>query len=81
MEADAYRALRIEQTYSTTLSDQSEVELVPGGSDIIVECKDRAKYSEMVRKARMMENIEQVSDEFSFIIFMTVRQPNKRKTN
>ena len=60
MEADAYKALNIEQTYSTTLSDQSEVELITSGLHVVVECKDRAKYSEMVRKARMMENIEQV---------------------
>jgi len=60
LEADAYKALNVEQTYSTMLSNQKEIELLPGGFEMIVQCEDRTKYSEMVRKARMMESIEQL---------------------
>ena len=66
LEADAYKALNVEQTYSTMLSNQKEIELLPGGFDMVVQCEDRTKYSEMVRKARMLENIEQVIINSSF---------------
>lgn len=61
LEADAYNALNIEQTYCTTLSNGEVIELVEGGVDMVVQCQDRDKYSHMVRKARMLESVEQVT--------------------
>lgn len=60
LDPDAYMGLNVEQTYSTVLSDSSQVELIEGGSNIVVKCDARAKYSLLVRKARLMECCEQV---------------------
>ena len=60
LDEDAYEALNIEQMYVVTLSDGSEQELLPGGASITVEKRQRKDFSTKVRKARMMESIDQV---------------------
>ncbi|KAE8609931.1 hypothetical protein XENTR_v10011949 [Xenopus tropicalis] len=49
-----------ELTYTTVLSDQKMVELVPGGSNISVLYKDRVEFIRMVQKARLEESKEQI---------------------
>nr|DBA17736.1 TPA: hypothetical protein GDO54_016064 [Pyxicephalus adspersus] len=49
-----------ELTYTTVLSDQRMVELVPGGSNISVRYEDRLEFIKMVQKARLEESKEQV---------------------
>lgn len=72
MDPDAYMGLNVEQTYSTVLSDSSQVELIEGGSNIVVKCDARAKYSLLVRKARLMECCEQVGSShlLSYVQFL-----------
>ncbi|XP_069594098.1 E3 ubiquitin-protein ligase HECTD3 [Ranitomeya imitator] len=48
-----------ELTYTTVLSDQRMVELVPGGSNISVRYEDRLEFIQMVQKARLEESKEQ----------------------
>ncbi|XP_056389086.1 E3 ubiquitin-protein ligase HECTD3 [Hyla sarda] len=49
-----------ELTYTTVLSDQKMVELIPGGSNISVRYEDRMEFIRMVQKARLEENKEQI---------------------
>ncbi|XP_053325726.1 E3 ubiquitin-protein ligase HECTD3 [Spea bombifrons] len=49
-----------ELTYTTVLSDQRMVELVPGGSGISVRYEDRMEFIKMVQKARLEESKEQI---------------------
>ncbi|XP_063795502.1 E3 ubiquitin-protein ligase HECTD3 [Pseudophryne corroboree] len=49
-----------ELTYTTVLSDQRMVELVPGGGSISVRYEDRLEFIRMVQKARLEESKEQV---------------------
>ncbi|KAG8437018.1 hypothetical protein GDO86_007920 [Hymenochirus boettgeri] len=49
-----------ELTYTTVLSDQRMVELVPGGSNISVRYEDRMEFIKMVQRARMEESKEQI---------------------
>ncbi|XP_044157622.1 E3 ubiquitin-protein ligase HECTD3 [Bufo gargarizans] len=49
-----------ELTYTTVLSDQRMVELVPGGSNISVRYEDRQEFIRMVQKARLEESKEQI---------------------
>ncbi|KAM4022588.1 LOW QUALITY PROTEIN: E3 ubiquitin-protein ligase HECTD3-like [Anomaloglossus baeobatrachus] len=49
-----------ELTYTTVLSDQRMVELVPGGSNISVRYEDRLEFIKMVQKARLEESKEQI---------------------
>ncbi|KAM9326144.1 E3 ubiquitin-protein ligase HECTD3 [Gastrophryne carolinensis] len=49
-----------ELTYTTVLSDQHMVELVPGGSNISVRYEDRLEFIQMVQKVRLEESKEQV---------------------
>ena len=49
-----------ELTYTTVLSDQCMVELIPGGSRTAVRYEDRQDFIRLVQKARLNENKEQV---------------------
>lgn len=49
-----------ELTFTTVLSDQQVVELIPGGTGIVVEYEDRSRFIQLVQKARLEESKEQV---------------------
>ncbi|KAG8546860.1 hypothetical protein GDO81_029716 [Engystomops pustulosus] len=49
-----------ELTYTTVLSDQRMVELIPGGSNISVRYEERLEFIHMVQKARLEESKEQI---------------------
>lgn len=51
-----------ELTFTTVLSDQQVVELIPGGTGIVVEYEDRSRFIQLVRKARLEESKEQVGE-------------------
>ncbi|XP_033082539.1 E3 ubiquitin-protein ligase HECTD3 [Trachypithecus francoisi] len=50
-----------ELTFTTVLSDQQMVELIPGGAGIIVGYGDRSRFIQLVQKARLEESKEQVA--------------------
>ncbi|KAB0392278.1 hypothetical protein E2I00_009510, partial [Balaenoptera physalus] len=50
-----------ELTFTTVLSDQQVVELIPGGAGIVVGFEDRSRFIQLVQKARLEESKEQVS--------------------
>ncbi|XP_043941719.1 E3 ubiquitin-protein ligase HECTD3-like isoform X2 [Protopterus annectens] len=50
-----------ELTYTTMLSDQKEVELIPGGSHIPVKYEDRKEFIQLVQKARLQESKKQIA--------------------
>ncbi|XP_077824213.1 E3 ubiquitin-protein ligase HECTD3 isoform X3 [Macaca mulatta] len=50
-----------ELTFTTVLSDQQVVELIPGGAGIIVGYGDRSRFIQLVQKARLEESKEQVA--------------------
>ncbi|NXX77790.1 HECD3 ligase, partial [Urocolius indicus] len=49
-----------ELTYTTVLSDQRVVELIPGGSSTVVRYEDRKEFIRLVQKARLEESKEQI---------------------
>ncbi|NWT40150.1 HECD3 ligase, partial [Chroicocephalus maculipennis] len=49
-----------ELTYTTVLSDQRMVELIPKGSGTVVRYEDRKEFIRLVQRARMEESKEQV---------------------
>ncbi|NXR37640.1 HECD3 ligase, partial [Zosterops hypoxanthus] len=49
-----------ELTYTTMLSDQRMVELIPNGSNIAVRYEDRKEFIRLVQKARLEESKEQI---------------------
>lgn len=49
-----------ELVYSTPLSDGRLVELIPGGSSVIVHYEERMEFIHLVQKARLEESREQV---------------------
>lgn len=49
-----------ELTFTTVLSDQQVVELIPGGAGIVVGYEDRSRFIQLVQKARLEESKEQV---------------------
>lgn len=49
-----------ELTYTTVLSDQRMVELIPNGSNTVVHYEDRKEFIRLVQKARLEESKEQV---------------------
>uniref|UniRef100_A0A7M4FJC7 HECT domain E3 ubiquitin protein ligase 3 n=1 Tax=Crocodylus porosus TaxID=8502 RepID=A0A7M4FJC7_CROPO len=50
-----------ELTYTTVLSDQRMVELIPSGSNTVVKYEDRKEFIRLVRKARLEESKEQIA--------------------
>ncbi|KAM4641143.1 E3 ubiquitin-protein ligase HECTD3 isoform 2-T3 [Discoglossus pictus] len=50
-----------ELTYTTVLSDQKMIDLVPGGSNISVRYEDRVEFIQMVQRARLEESKEQIA--------------------
>ncbi|NXJ03696.1 HECD3 ligase, partial [Odontophorus gujanensis] len=50
-----------ELTYTTILSDQRMVELIPRGSSTVVRFEDRKEFIRLVQKARLEESKEQVA--------------------
>lgn len=50
-----------ELTYTTVLSDQRMVELIPNGSSTVVRYEDRKEFIRLVQKARLEESKEQVT--------------------
>ncbi|NWW44321.1 HECD3 ligase, partial [Pedionomus torquatus] len=50
-----------ELTYTTMLSDQRVVELIPNGSSTVVCYEDRKEFIRLVQKARMEESKEQIA--------------------
>lgn len=52
-----------ELTFTTVLSDQQVVELIPGGTGIVVGYEDRSRFIQLVQKARLEESREQVLPE------------------
>ncbi|XP_028939898.1 E3 ubiquitin-protein ligase HECTD3, partial [Antrostomus carolinensis] len=50
-----------ELTYSTVLSDQRVVELIPNGSNTVVRYEDRREFIRLVQKARLEESKEQIA--------------------
>ncbi|NXL87679.1 HECD3 ligase, partial [Alectura lathami] len=50
-----------ELTYTTVLSDQRVVELIPNGSRTVVRFEDRKEFIRLVQKARLEESKEQVA--------------------
>ncbi|NWR79369.1 HECD3 ligase, partial [Centropus unirufus] len=49
-----------ELTYTTVLSDQRMVELIPNGSSTVVRYEDRKEFIRLVQKARLEESKEQI---------------------
>lgn len=49
-----------ELTFTTVLSDQQVVELIPGGTGVVVGYEDRSRFIQLVQKARLEESKEQV---------------------
>lgn len=49
-----------ELTYTTVLSDQRMVELIPNGTRTVVHHEDRLDFIRLVQKARLEESKEQV---------------------
>uniref|UniRef100_A0A8C4JVD2 HECT domain E3 ubiquitin protein ligase 3 n=1 Tax=Dromaius novaehollandiae TaxID=8790 RepID=A0A8C4JVD2_DRONO len=49
-----------ELTYTTVLSDQHMVELIPNGSSTVVRYEDRKEFIHLVQKARLEESKEQI---------------------
>ncbi|KFP69342.1 E3 ubiquitin-protein ligase HECTD3, partial [Acanthisitta chloris] len=50
-----------ELTYTTVLSDQRVVELIPNGSNTVVHYEDRKEFIRLVQKARLEESKEQIT--------------------
>ncbi|XP_053929593.1 E3 ubiquitin-protein ligase HECTD3 [Cuculus canorus] len=50
-----------ELTYTTVLSDQHMVELIPNGSSTVVRYEDRKEFIRLVQKARLEESKEQIT--------------------
>ncbi|XP_025889253.1 E3 ubiquitin-protein ligase HECTD3 [Nothoprocta perdicaria] len=50
-----------ELTYTTVLSDQRVVELIPNGSSTVVRYEDRREFIRLVQKARLEESKEQIA--------------------
>ncbi|KGL74229.1 E3 ubiquitin-protein ligase HECTD3, partial [Tinamus guttatus] len=50
-----------ELTYTTVLSDQRMVELIPNGSSTVVRYEDRKEFIRLVQKARLEESKEQIA--------------------
>ncbi|NXO18713.1 HECD3 ligase, partial [Oriolus oriolus] len=50
-----------ELTYTTVLSDQRMVELIPNGSNTAVRYEDRKEFIRLVQKARLEESKEQIA--------------------
>ncbi|NWV74972.1 HECD3 ligase, partial [Dasyornis broadbenti] len=50
-----------ELTYTTVLSDQRMVELIPNGSNTMVRYEDRREFIRLVQKARLEESKEQIA--------------------
>ncbi|XP_050162866.1 E3 ubiquitin-protein ligase HECTD3 isoform X4 [Myiozetetes cayanensis] len=50
-----------ELTYTTVLSDQRAVELIPNGSNTVVRYEDRREFIRLVQKARLEESKEQIA--------------------
>ncbi|XP_025062554.1 E3 ubiquitin-protein ligase HECTD3-like isoform X1 [Alligator sinensis] len=50
-----------ELTYTTVLSDQRTVELIPNGSRVVVRYEDREEFVRLVRTARLEESTEQIA--------------------
>ncbi|NXP18344.1 HECD3 ligase, partial [Scytalopus superciliaris] len=50
-----------ELTYTTVLSDQRMVELIPNGSNTVVCYEDRKEFIRLVQKARLEESKEQIA--------------------
>ncbi|TRY84150.1 hypothetical protein DNTS_026050 [Danionella cerebrum] len=51
----------LELVYTTPLSDGRLVELIPGGSAVVVRYEDRLEFIKLVQKARLEENREQIA--------------------
>ncbi|XP_030878781.1 E3 ubiquitin-protein ligase HECTD3 isoform X3 [Leptonychotes weddellii] len=50
-----------ELTFTTVLSDQQVVELIPGGAGIVVGYEDRSRFIQLVQKTRLEESKEQLA--------------------
>ncbi|XP_057189975.1 E3 ubiquitin-protein ligase HECTD3 isoform X2 [Triplophysa rosa] len=50
-----------ELVYTTPLSDGRLVELIPGGSGVVVQYEDRMEFIRLVQKARLEESREQIA--------------------
>ncbi|XP_078527891.1 E3 ubiquitin-protein ligase HECTD3-like isoform X2 [Lissotriton helveticus] len=50
-----------ELTYTTVLSDQQVVELIPNGASVAVRYEDRKEFIRLVRKTRLEESKEQIA--------------------
>ncbi|XP_043941703.1 E3 ubiquitin-protein ligase HECTD3-like isoform X2 [Protopterus annectens] len=50
-----------ELTYTTMLSDQRVVDLIPGGSHIPVKYEDRKEFIQLAQRARLQESRKQIS--------------------
>ncbi|XP_062437000.1 E3 ubiquitin-protein ligase HECTD3-like isoform X1 [Rhea pennata] len=50
-----------ELTYTTVLSDQRVMELIPNGSSTVVRYEDREEFIRLVQKARLEESKEQIA--------------------
>ena len=69
LSEDVYNELYgFDQTYTVILSDGTEQEVLPNGSEIPVKPSERAEYAKYVRKARMMESEKQVGAVCDWII-------------
>lgn len=62
-----------ELTFTTVLSDQQVVELIPGGTGIVVEYEDRSRFIQLVQKARLEESKEQVGKQELWALPLTAR--------
>lgn len=62
-----------ELTFTTVLSDQQVVELIPGGTGIVVEYEDRSRFIQLVQKARLEESKEQVGKHELWALPLTAR--------
>ena len=67
-----------ELTFTTVLSDQQVVELIPGGTGIVVEYEDRSRFIQLVRKARLEESKEQVGEQEQQALPLTPEPTGRR---
>lgn len=64
-----------ELTYTTVLSDQRMVELIPGGIRTAVRYENRLEFIHLVQKARLNESKEQVNSLWHFRDMITTFFP------
>ncbi len=69
-----------ELVYTTPLSDGRLVELIPGGSGVVVRYEDRMEFIRLVQKSRLEESREQVILHQSILCYTKKKKKKKKKS-